>query len=112
MRAYTRCETPGPRDCLRPGVSEKGNRIFFVRSPSVLSTMSPITSGLLGTTVWKAQEPGGGGEPDIKQPPDQDLPDVDEELPETPDGPEAPPFTGEDVEDVGRPKKRDRPLTQ
>jgi len=22
MRAYTRCETPAPRHCLRPGVSE------------------------------------------------------------------------------------------
>ena len=61
---------------------------------------------------YEAQEPGGGGEPDIKRPPDQDLPDVDEELPETPNGPGAPPFTGEDVEDLGRPKKRDQPLTQ
>jgi hypothetical protein len=57
---------------------------------------------------YEAQEPGGG-EPDIKRPPDQDLPDVDEGLPETPNGPGVPPFTGEDVEDVGRPKKRDRP---
>jgi hypothetical protein len=60
---------------------------------------------------YEAQEPEGGGEPDIKQPPDQDLPDVDGELPETPNGPAAPPFTGEDVEDVGRPRKRDRPTT-
>ena len=52
--------------------------------------------------IHKAQEPGGTPEPDIKRPPGpaRDRPSKDEDL-AGPDGPAAPPFTGEDVEDVG-----------
>ena len=56
-----------------------------------------------------AQEPGDKGEPDIKRPPDTDIPEFEDDDPEAPDDAGAPPFTGEDVEDVGRPSKRDRP---
>lgn len=58
-----------------------------------------------GWTKYEAQESEEGGQPDIKRPPDEELPDLGEEMPETPNGPATPPFTGEDVEDVGRPKK-------
>jgi hypothetical protein len=60
---------------------------------------------------FQAQETGEGGEPDIKRPPDQDLPDAGKDLPEVTDDSGAPPFTGEDGEDAGhpRPRKRDRP---
>ena len=88
-----------------PGVSVPST--FFVRSPSVPITIFPITSGLLNHCFEHAicsdvirddvgaQPPGGqhrpkyeaqepeGGEPDIKQPPDHDLPDVDEDCPNT-----------------------------
>jgi hypothetical protein len=49
----------------------------------------------------KAQETGEPppSAPDIDRPPDQELPDVGADMPEIPDGPGAPPFTGEDVED-------------
>ena len=57
----------------------------------------------------EAQEPGDKGEPDIKRPPDSDIPEFDRDHPEAPIGPDAPPFTGEDVEDVGRLRKRDTP---
>ena len=63
----------------------------------------------LGVAEYEAQEPGDEGEPDIKRPPDSDVPDFDSDHPEAPNGPGAPPFTGEDVEDVGRPRKRDTP---
>jgi hypothetical protein len=56
----------------------------------------------------EAQEPGDEGEPDIKRPPDSD-PEFDNDHFEAPNSPGAPPFTGEDVEDVGRPRKRDTP---
>jgi hypothetical protein len=62
-----------------------------------------------GGGEYKAQEPGDEGEPDIKRPPDSDLPDDDSDHDEAPNAPGAPPFTGEDVEDVGRPRKRDTP---
>jgi hypothetical protein len=39
--------------------------------------------------------------PDIKRPPDSDIPEFDERRPTRP---ESPPFTGEDVEDVPRPE--------
>ena len=52
--------------------------------------------------IQKAQEPGGTPEPDIKRPPGpaRDRPPTDENR-DGPNGPGAPPFTGEDVEDVG-----------
>ena len=61
--------------------------------------------------IIHAQETGEGGEPDIKRPPDQDLPDAGNDVPDVTDDSGIPPFTGEDVEDVGppRPRKRDRP---
>jgi hypothetical protein len=62
-----------------------------------------------GGAAYDAQEPGDEGEPDIKGPPDSDLPEFDSDHPEAPNGPGAPPFTGEDVEDVKRPRKRDTP---
>jgi hypothetical protein len=62
-----------------------------------------------GCAEYEAQEPRDEGEPDIKRPPDSDVPDVDSDHHEAPNAPGAPPFTGEDVEDVGRPRKRDTP---
>jgi hypothetical protein len=51
---------------------------------------------------YQAQEPSDPGVPDIKRPPDQEFPGIgNEDLPDVPDGSGAPPFTGEDVEDVG-----------
>jgi hypothetical protein len=70
------------------------------------ATAGPDTSGYGG---YEAQEPGDKGEPDIKRPPDSDIPEFNSDHPEAPTGPGAPPFTGEDVEDVGRPRKRDPP---
>src|SRR5690242_11402572 len=49
-----------------------------------------------GCADYDAQEPGDEGEPDIKRPPDS--PESDSDHPEAPNGPGAPPFTGEDVE--------------
>jgi hypothetical protein len=62
-----------------------------------------------GCPEYEAQEPGDKGEPDIERPPDSDTPEFDSDNPKAPSGPGAPPFTGEDVEDVGRPRKRDKP---
>jgi hypothetical protein len=62
-----------------------------------------------GCAEYEAQEPGDKGESDIKRPPDSDIPEFDRDHPEAPTGPGAPPFTGEDVEDVGHPRKRDTP---
>jgi hypothetical protein len=62
-----------------------------------------------GCAEYEAQEPGDNGESDIKRPPDSDIPEFDSDHPEAPTGPGAPPFTGEDVEDVERPRKRDTP---
>jgi hypothetical protein len=70
------------------------------------ATAGRDTSGCAG---YDAQEPGDNGEPDIKRPPDSDTPEFDSDPPEAPNGRGAPPFTGEDVEDVGRPRKRDTP---
>ena len=58
---------------------------------------------------YKAQEPGDKGDSDIKRPPDSDIPEFGRDHPEAPNRPGAPPFTGEDVEDVGRPGERGRP---
>jgi hypothetical protein len=58
---------------------------------------------------YKAQETGDTGDPDIKRPPDSDTPEFGSDHPGAPNRPGAPPFTGEDVEDVGRPGERDRP---
>jgi hypothetical protein len=71
------------------------------------ATASRDTSGC---AEYEAQEPGDRGEPDIKRPPDTDIPEFDSDHPEAPNGPGAPPFTGEDVEDVGRPRRRDTPV--
>lgn len=76
--------------------------------------MADVIKGRFGARRgWRRYEAQETGEPpdppDIKRPPDRDLPEVDEERPTTPNGPGAPPFTGEDVEDV-RPPKRDHPL--
>jgi hypothetical protein len=62
-----------------------------------------------GRADCEAQEPGHEDEPDIKRPPDSEVPEFDSDHPEAPNGPGAPPFTGEDVEDVGGPRKRDTP---
>jgi hypothetical protein len=62
-----------------------------------------------GSAKYEAQEPGDKGEPDIKRPPDSDIPEFESDHPDAPNSPGAPPFTGEDVEDVGGPRKRDTP---
>ena len=62
-----------------------------------------------GCAKYEGQEPGDEGDPDIKRPPDNDIPEFDSDRPDAPNAPGAPPFTGEDVEDVGRPRKRDTP---
>jgi hypothetical protein len=60
-----------------------------------------------GWRKYEAQETGELPDPrDIEPPPDQDRGDSGED---TPDNPTAPPFTGEDVEDMGRPRRRERP---
>jgi hypothetical protein len=58
---------------------------------------------------WVSQEPGGAPKPDIKRPPDSDIPefDSDEIESDVDDRPGAPPFTGEDVER----RKPDQPGT-
>ena len=80
--------------------------------------MADVIQGRFGATAgrntsghsgYDAQEPGDKGEPDIKRPPDSDIPEFDSEHPEAPNGAGAPPFAGEDVEDVGPPRKRDTP---
>jgi hypothetical protein len=65
--------------------------------------------GWFGCDAREAQEPRDEGEPDIKRPPDSEIPESDSDRPDGPNGPGAPPFTGEDVEDVGHPRKRDTP---
>ena len=64
----------------------------------------------MGWVKYEAQETGEPPPPpDIKRPPDQELPDIVRDVPEVPDGPGAPPFTGEDVEDPDDPKPGDLP---
>ena len=59
-----------------------------------------------GCATARAQETGDSGQPDVWRPPDQDFPDIDtDDAPEYPNGPGAPPFTGEDVEDAGEPHR-------
>ena len=58
---------------------------------------------------FKAQQPGDTGQPEIKRPPQSDTPEFESDHPEAPNRPGAPPFTGEDVEDVGRPREPARP---
>ena len=62
-----------------------------------------------GWAKYEAQESEEGGDRDIKRPPDEERPDLGEEMTDPPNGPGSPPFTGEDVEDVGRPRKKDNP---
>ena len=51
----------------------------------------------------------GGDAPDVNRLPDRDLPDFGKDLPDVANDPGAPPFTGEDVEDTGKPHRRKRP---
>lgn len=51
----------------------------------------------------------GGDTPDVDRLPDQDVPDLETDLPDVEQDPGAPPFTGEDLEDTGRPRWRKRP---
>jgi hypothetical protein len=54
-----------------------------------------------------AQEQDPGDRPDIKRPPDGDLPEFDDDVGRDPESP----FTGEDVEDIPRPEpSRDLPV--
>jgi len=48
-----------------------------------------------------AQDQEPSDKPDIKRPPDAEIPEFDEDVPTHP---ESPPFTGEDVEDTPRPE--------
>ena len=55
---------------------------------------------------YEGQEPGDGSEPEIRRPPDDDISDFDpDDLSDHREGPGAPPFTGEDVEDTGEPTR-------
>ena len=54
------------------------------------------------------QEPSD--KPDIKRPPDTDVPNFDQEAPDDTAHPEAPPFTGEDVEDIPTRAPSDLPV--
>jgi hypothetical protein len=55
-----------------------------------------------------AQEQEPSDKPDIKRPPDADIPEFDDDAPRPL---ESPPFTGEDVEDNPRPEpSRDLPV--
>lgn len=51
----------------------------------------------------------GGDTPDVERPPDQEVPDIGNDLTDVAYDPGAPPFTGEDVEDTGKPRRRKRP---
>jgi len=51
----------------------------------------------------------GGDTPDVDRPPDQDVPDLGTDVPDVVHDPGAPPFTGEDVDDAGKPRRRKRP---
>lgn len=51
----------------------------------------------------------GGDTPDVERPPDQDVPDLGKDLTDVVNDSDAPPFTGEDVEDTGKPRRRKRP---
>ena len=56
----------------------------------------------------RAQEQEPSDKPDIKRPPDSDIPEFDDRQPGRR---ESPPFTGEDVEDIPRPEpNRDLPI--
>jgi len=72
--------------------------------------MTKVNRGSLARSVtYSAQEPGGGDKPDIKRPPDGDIPEFEKNEPDPAqtDEPGTPPFTGEDVEDIPR---RDLPV--
>ena len=68
--------------------------------------------GNAGWGGYRAQEPNDPGVPDIERPPDQEVPGMGkEDVPAAPDGSGAPPFTGEDAEDVGpNPRNPHRPM--
>jgi hypothetical protein len=53
-----------------------------------------------GWSRYEAQEPDNPDRPDIERPPDFDKPEWDDRA-NVPHPPGAPPFTGEDSEDVG-----------
>ena len=53
-------------------------------------------------TQYKAQEPGDREKPEPQRPPRR-SPDIANERPEEPYDDPSSPFTGEDVEDAGRP---------
>jgi hypothetical protein len=57
-----------------------------------------------------AQEQEPSDKSDIKRPPDRDLPDFDQEVPDDTAHPEAPPSTGEDVEYIPRRAPSDLPV--
>jgi hypothetical protein len=52
---------------------------------------------------YEAQEPGDIGQPDMERPPGEEDSGTDpDDVRDVPEGLGAPPFTGEDAEDVGR----------
>jgi hypothetical protein len=53
-----------------------------------------------GWAKYDAQEPEDPGQPDVETPPDDDG-SFGDHVRDVPDGVGAPPFTGEDLEDVG-----------
>lgn len=63
--------------------------------------------------TFSAQDTEQGGDtPDVDRPPDRDVPDFGKDVPDVPDvanDPAAPPFTGEDLDDAGKRRRRKRP---
>jgi hypothetical protein len=52
---------------------------------------------------YRAQEQEPSDKPDIRRPPDREIPEFEDGEPDQPTTPGAPPFTGEDVERIPRP---------
>ena len=61
-----------------------------------------------GGRGYEAQEPGKFEKPDIRRPPNPDLPEFNENQPERPNRSDDPPF-GDDVADRPEPDEGDRP---
>jgi hypothetical protein len=97
----------------RAGVHVDNARRMLCRTTAAFE--ATMGSGRCGSARWgryQAQEPGDPGVPDIKRPPDREVPGMgNEDFPAAPGGSGAPPFTGEDLEDVGpNPRNQDRPM--
>ena len=79
-----------------------------------MSNLSSAADDVLGHNgngpAFRAQGTEQGGDtPDVNRPPHQELPEIGRDLPDVGPDPGAPPFTGEDLEDAGKPNRRKRP---